>query len=220
MQSATAIAHPNIAFIKYWGDIDPELRIPANGSISMNLDGLYTRTTVSFDPELPRDEFRLGGDLITGFRHERVTKFLEHVRQISGMQAYARVESENNFPSGTGIASSASAFAALSLAASSAAGLQLDERDLSRLARRGSGSACRSVPGGFVEWQPGNEDTNSFATSLASADHWNMTASRCSAMSTKRPVPMQGMLWRKPARYRHHALLIPLAGWSCAGWRS
>jgi len=168
MQSATAVAHPNIAFIKYWGDIDPELRIPANGSISMNLDGLYTRTTVSFDPEFQKDEFRLGGELITGFRHERVTKFLEHVRQISGMQAYARVESENNFPSGTGIASSASAFAALSLAASSAAGLQLDERDLSRLARRGSGSACRSVPGGFVEWQPGNEDTNSFLFQAAS----------------------------------------------------
>jgi diphosphomevalonate decarboxylase len=174
MQSATAVAHPNIAFIKYWGDIDPYLRIPANGSISMNLDGLYTRTTVSFDPEFQKDEFRLGGELITGFRHERVTKFLEHVRQISGMQAYARVESENNFPSGTGIASSASAFAALSLAASSAAGLQLDAKALSRLARRGSGSACRSVPGGFVEWQPGNEDTNSFATSLASPDHWNL----------------------------------------------
>ena len=71
--------------------------------------------------------------------------------------------SENNFPSGAGIASSASAFAALALAASAAAGLQLSEAELSRLARRGSGSACRSIPGGFVEWQPGSSDDDSFA---------------------------------------------------------
>ena len=172
MPSATAIAHPNIAFIKYWGDIDPELRIPANGSISMNLDSLYTRTTVGFDLDLAADELCIGGELVSGIRHERVTKFLDHVRRISGMQAYARVESENNFPSGTGIASSASAFAALSLAASSAASIQLDDPALSRLARRGSGSACRSVPGGFVEWQPGNTDANSFSTSIAPPDHW------------------------------------------------
>jgi diphosphomevalonate decarboxylase len=174
MTSATAIAHPNIAFIKYWGDKDPQLRIPANGSISMNLDGLYSRTKVSFDPSLARDELRLGGEFVTGIRHDRVTNFLDHVRQMSEIKDYARVESENNFPSGTGIASSASAFAALSLAASSAAGLQLDEKALSRLARRGSGSACRSVPEGFVEWQAGDEDADSFAFSFAPPDHWDL----------------------------------------------
>jgi diphosphomevalonate decarboxylase len=75
---------------------------------------------------------------------------------------------------GTGIASSASAFASLALAAASAAGLALSERELSRLARRGSGSACRSIPGGFVEWLPGNGDEDSFAFSLAPADHWRL----------------------------------------------
>lgn len=172
MYSATAIANPNIAFIKYWGDVDPQLRIPVNGSISMNLDGLYTRTTVSFDAQLMLDELRLDGKVVTGVRFDRVTHFLDQVRQMAGLKAYAIVVSENNFPSGTGIASSASAFAALSLAASTAAGLQLDEQALSRLARRGSGSACRSVPGGFVEWKPGNSDLNSFSTSIAPPDHW------------------------------------------------
>ena len=105
---------------------------------------------------------------------QRVSQFLDHVRKLSGMQWFAQVESENNFPTGAGIASSASAFAALSLAASRAAGLELSETELSRLARRGSGSACRSVPGGFVEWQAGNSDQDSYAYSLAPPDHWNL----------------------------------------------
>jgi diphosphomevalonate decarboxylase len=84
------------------------------------------------------------------------------------------VESSNNFPTGAGIASSASAFAALSLAASAAAGLELDERALSRLARRGSGSACRSIPAGFVEWQAGEDDLSSYACSIAPPEHWDL----------------------------------------------
>jgi diphosphomevalonate decarboxylase len=142
--SATAIANPNIAFIKYWGDKDPMLRIPANGSLSMNLSNLQSRTTVSYDSTLERDELILDRKVPDDLAVERVTRFLDHVRHLAGISYYARVESENNFPTGSGIASSASAFAALSLAASKAAGLQLDERSLSRLARRGSGSACRS----------------------------------------------------------------------------
>jgi diphosphomevalonate decarboxylase len=84
------------------------------------------------------------------------------------------VDSQNNFPSGAGIASSASAFAALALASSRAAGLNLDEADLSRLARRSSGSACRSIPGGFVEWKAGTGDDNSYAVSLAASDFWDL----------------------------------------------
>jgi diphosphomevalonate decarboxylase len=86
----------------------------------------------------------------------------------------AEVMSENNFPSGAGIASSASAFAALAVAGSKAAGLSLSEAELSRLARRGSGSAARSIPGGFVEWQTGTTDEDSFAFSIAEPDHWNL----------------------------------------------
>ena len=174
IKSAEAIANPNIAFIKYWGDKDSRLRIPVNGSISMNLDNLFTRTRVSFDPVLKSDELRLDGEIVSGLPHERVSKFLDHVRQMAGISDYARVESENNFPTGSGIASSASAFAALSLAASTAAGLQLGEKELSRLARRGSGSACRSVPGGFVEWRVGEDDASSYAFTIAPPGHWEL----------------------------------------------
>lgn len=174
MITATAQAHPNIAFIKYWGDRDPRLRLPANGSISMNLDGLYTRTKVTFDPALQADQLSLNGRASHGPALQRVTAFLDRVRRMAHMDHRARVESENNFPTGAGIASSASAFAALSLAASAAAGLQLSEMQLSRLARSGSGSACRSVPSGFVEWLPGESDDSSYAISLAPPGHWDL----------------------------------------------
>lgn len=174
MQTANAQASPNIAFIKYWGNRDEVLRLPVNGSLSMNLGGLYARTRVTYDPDLAQDEFTLNGQLQTGGSLVRVSRFLDRVRALAGETCFARVDSENNFPTGAGIASSAAAFAALSLAASSAAGLNLSERELSRLARLGSGSACRSVPGGFVEWQPGAGDEDSYAFSIAPPDHWDL----------------------------------------------
>jgi diphosphomevalonate decarboxylase len=170
--TATALAHPNIAFIKYWGNQDDSLRLPANGSISMNLDGLFSRTRVTFSPDWLDDQLILNDRPVLGPGLQRVTRFLDRVRELSGLQLAAQVTSENNFPTGAGIASSASAFAALALAASRAAGLSLTEPELSRLARRGSGSACRSVPGGFVEWLPGDSDESSFAASIAPPDHW------------------------------------------------
>lgn len=169
---AAALAHPNIAFIKYWGNRDPELRLPANGSLSMNLAGLMTRTRVYFDPGLSQDEVWLNGQPIEGGARERVVQFLNIVRAWAGVRLAARVESENNFPAGAGLASSAAAFAALALASTAALGLRLDETALSRLARRGSGSAARSVPGGFVEWQPGRGDADSYAFSIAPPEHW------------------------------------------------
>lgn len=174
MKTASAIAHPNIAFIKYWGNQDESLRLPASGSISMNLEGLHTRTEVAFDASLPCDRLILDGQEVSGPARERVSAFLDHVRRLAGERAFAQVRSANNFPTGAGIASSASAFAALSLAASAAAGLELSEKKLSRLARLGSGSACRSVPGGFVEWMAGEEDSASFAVSIAPPQHWDL----------------------------------------------
>lgn len=172
MKPATALAHPNIAFIKYWGNRDDELRLPANGSLSMNLAGLYTRTTVSFQPSLPFDELIINGREVTGPALGRVSFVLDLARGAAKLDHRAEIISENNFPAGAGIASSASAFAALALAAARAAGLDWSERELSRLARRGSGSACRSISGGFVEWQAGSGDDDSFAFSIAPADHW------------------------------------------------
>ncbi len=145
-----------------------------NGSISMNLDGLFTRTTVSFQPSLPFDELVINGREVTGPGLERVSAILDLIRGMAGIGERAEVITENNFPSGAGIASSASAFAALALAGSRAAGLTLSEAELSRLARRGSGSAARSIPSGFVEWQAGTGDEDSFAFSIAPPEHWQL----------------------------------------------
>ena len=173
--TATARAHPNIAFIKYWGNRDDDLRLPANSSISMNLEGLETRTSVQFEASLKEDEITINGKMVGGATRERVCRMLDEIRTLAGIRPYARVNSKNNFPTGTGIASSASAFAALAMAASAAAGLSLTSIDLSRLARHGSGSACRSIPGGFVEWTAGTSDADSYAISFAPPEHWDLT---------------------------------------------
>src|SRR3990172_8960539 len=141
----TARPHPKIVLIKYWGNRDEPLRLPANSSLSMNLGALHTTTTVRFDSSLVMDQVILNGAEADAQQTARVSQFLNLVRQMAATDAFARVESENNFPSGGGIASSSSAFAALTLAASSAAGLNLHDQTLSPLARRGSGSASRSV---------------------------------------------------------------------------
>lgn len=172
MTTATAQASPNIAFIKYWGNRDNALRLPANGSISMNLDGFFTRTTVSFQPSLGFDELVINGHEAMGKGLTRVSAILDVVRAAAGIVAKAEVVSENNFPTGAGIASSASAFAALALAATKAAGLEWSESQISRLARLGSGSASRSIPSGFVEWKMGAGDEDCYAVSIAPPEHW------------------------------------------------
>ncbi len=174
-KKATARAHANIAFIKYWGNYDEALRLPENSSLSMNLEGLYTETTVIWDDEVSGDSLELNGQTQTGVALERVVKHLDHLRKrVSGVQGYAHVKSHNNFPMGAGIASSASSFAALTIAAISAAGANVPEYELSSLARLGSGSASRSIPTGFVEWFKGNSHETSFATSIAPPDHWDL----------------------------------------------
>lgn len=173
MTSITALAHPNIAFIKYWGNRDNELRLPVNGSISMNLDGLFTKTTVSFNSS-QQDSLKINNAEIKGKGLDRVSYILDIVRKMANMDEKAEVTSENNFPAGAGIASSAAAFAALALSASKAAGLNLSESELSKLARRGSGSASRSIPSGFVEWQMGKSEEDSFAYSIADVNHWDL----------------------------------------------
>jgi diphosphomevalonate decarboxylase len=171
---ATALAHPNIAFIKYWGMKDEDLKLPANDSISMNIGCLSTRTTVEYDQQLRADEIQLNGTPLSGAGLARVEDFMCHLRQMTGRSLFARITSENNFPTGVGIASSASAFAALALAGTAALDLTLSEQELSNLARWGSGSACRSIPGGFVEWRTDPSTNQSYAVSFAPADHWKL----------------------------------------------
>ena len=174
IHSATAIAHPNIALIKYWGNRDDTLNLPANGSISFNLAALEARTNVTFNLDFPADQLVINQEPAGGLALARVSAMLDLVRAIAKLNVHALVESTLNFPIGTGIASSAAGFAALALAASRAAGLDLNDKKLSCLARRGSGSACRSIPGGFVEWLPGISDETSYAVSFAAPDHWDL----------------------------------------------
>jgi len=171
---STALAHPNIAFIKYWGNRDARRRIPLNDSLSMNLDALTTTTTVEFNTRLKDDRVAIDGNEPSPSARARVVAHLDRVRALANSETHARVESKNNFPSGVGIASSSSAFAALSFAASRAAGLELDERALSILARQGSGSACRSIPPGFVEWIGGRTHEGSYAVSILPPEHWDL----------------------------------------------
>lgn len=171
---ASSRAHPNIAFIKYWGNRDPNLRLPENGSISMNLETLYTETRIIVNPDLHHDVFILNGKNMSGLTFERVHAFLDLIRNKASSPYFAEVTSINNFPSSAGIASSASAFAALAVAAASAYKLDLEERELSTLARMGSGSASRSVPAGFVEWYASNIHNESYAETIAPPEHWEL----------------------------------------------
>lgn len=174
LKTATARAHPNIAFIKYWGNADDNLRLPVNSSISMNLDGLYTQTQVTWDSGADRDRLVLNNIEETGPALKRVVQHLDVIRNRLDIYTYATVESTNNFPTGAGIASSAAAFAALTIAAVNAAGAQISERELTTLARLGSGSASRSIPTGFVEWHAGTQHEDSYAESVATPDYWNL----------------------------------------------
>lgn len=172
--SATARAHSNIAFVKYWGNRDQGLRLPANASISMNLADLHTTTTVEWNSELHVDTLTINGAAANETARTRVEKHLDALRARFETDRFARVDSRNNFPMGTGIASSASAFAALTTAACAALGAEISERELSILSRLGSGSAARSIPSGFVKWQAGDSHEASYAESFAPADHWKL----------------------------------------------
>lgn len=167
MHTGKARAYTNIALIKYWGKKDEELILPMNNSLSLTLDAFYTETTVSFDPALQADTFLLDGQLQNTAATAKISRFLDLLRELAGTKLRAAVTSENFVPTAAGLASSASGLAALAAAGNAALQLGLDDSQLSRLARRGSGSACRSIFGGFVEWEQGTDDLTSLAHPLA-----------------------------------------------------
>lgn len=171
LNSASARAHTNIALAKYWGKRDEELIIPMNSSLSLTLDHFYTDTQVTFDDSLTADFFELDNRILPA---TKLTPFLDLVRQKAGIKTFAAVKSFNHVPNQAGLASSASAYAALAAAASKAAGLELTRPELSRLARRGSGSASRSIYGGFVEWQEGHDDLTSVAVPIEEETDWKI----------------------------------------------
>lgn len=180
----TAVAPSNIAFIKYWGKADEALRIPANSSISMNLSGAYTTTTVDFSTAYTKDEVSYidtsDMDKLTRQREfgyeerKRVIEQLDRIRKSAHINTCAKVMTQNTFPKGTGIASSASGFAALTVAGFAAAEASLNEKELTIFARMGSGSACRSIPDGYVFWEKGDSSDTSYAYSLYPHGYWDL----------------------------------------------
>jgi diphosphomevalonate decarboxylase len=163
----------NFALIKYWGKADARLNVPAVGSISITLDSLWSDTDVEFDSGLEVDELVLDGKE-RAEQLDKVSACLDLLRERAGVRTRARVVSANNFPTGAGLASSASGFAALVTAAAAALELDLTPREASVFARRGSGSAARSIFGGFVEMHVGSapDGSDSFAEPLLEASAW------------------------------------------------
>lgn len=170
-KSGKARAHTNIALIKYWGKADEKLIIPMNNSLSVSLDKFYTETKVTFDSDYPADQLILNGKEANEKETKKIQSYMDIVREIANTDLHARIDSQNFVPTAAGLASSASAYAALAAACNEALQLELSDKDLSRLARRGSGSASRSIFGGFAEWEKGHDDETSYAHPI-DADHW------------------------------------------------
>jgi len=174
---ATANAGSNIAFVKYWGvgKGRSNRHVPLNPSVSMTLDVARTTTTVEFLPGLKKDICTINDRPAPPDALERVRRVLDRVRRISRLKAFARTVSVNHFPTSAGIASSASGFAALALAAARAAGLADNLKLLVPLTILGSGSACRSLNGGYVLWSPSTDgQASSRVRQLEDEDHWQL----------------------------------------------
>ena len=186
---ATAIAHPNIALVKYWGKRDVTRNLPAVGSISITLDTLSTTTTVAFDWALDGDQFELDGRDAPD-RAERVVRCLDLFRDRVTDAGCARVTSRNNFPTGAGLASSASGFAALVVAVDHALGAGLSRTELADLARQCSGSAARSLFGGFVElgFVAGSDRSETTTTQLLGAEDWPLAVAVAIVSVAEKPV--------------------------------
>lgn len=167
-QSATVRAHANIALAKYWGKADIAKNLPAVPSLSLTLEGMRTTTEVTFAPELTKDELFLAGRPELGKPLARASKLLNEVRGIAGVHSFARVRSHNDFPTASGLASSASGFAALALGAVKALGLEVPVERVSAIARAASASAARSLFGGYVELGASAES----ALRVAPPEHW------------------------------------------------
>ena len=166
---ASAIAHPNVALIKYWGKREAAANLPAVGSLSVTLGGLRTETTVEFDSSLNQDVLILNGQE-TPSEQGRLVACLDALRELADSPVHARVESQNDFPTGAGLASSASGYAALVKAGAAALGLNSNESRLLDIARIGSGSAPRSMFGGIVVLQ--NDDRGTVCKQLLGPTDW------------------------------------------------
>jgi diphosphomevalonate decarboxylase len=180
---AIARAQPNIALIKYWGKRDSDRNLPAVGSISLTLDELYTTMDVELDGALDRDELYVNGRSAQSML-PRVTRCLDAV--LGADRLRGRVTSESNFPIAAGLASSASSFAALVVAASAAGGRERRVNELAGLAGRASGSAARSLYGGFVELR--NDGDGIAVSTVLDGETWPLRI--VAAVTSQAPKPV------------------------------
>lgn len=184
----SAKAHPNIALIKYWGKRSIPLNLPAVGSLSITLGTLETTTTI--EPATGEEAYYLGGERVCGQEEKRLRAFVDMLRIQGANKAPLLIKSHNSFPTAAGLASSASGFAALTMALYRYLDLPLTIQGLSEAARQGSGSACRSIHGGFVEWRRGEDDdgSDSIAVPLAHAGWWDLKVLVCVLARGKKAV--------------------------------
>lgn len=170
----TVKANANIALTKYWGKKNDELKTPWNSNTSVTLEGLETTTTVEFSENYKEDKFILDEKEYKVGQEEytEVKEHLDIIRKKANSNLYAKVVSKNDFPTAAGFASSASGLAALTFAATKAIGLELDTKELSIIARMGSGSASRSLIDGFAIWHSSETSEGSFAQQIAPKEHW------------------------------------------------
>ncbi|KAG5533050.1 hypothetical protein RHGRI_027325 [Rhododendron griersonianum] len=190
--TVTAQTPTNIAVIKYWGKRDENLILPINDSISVTLDPehLCTTTSVAVSPSFDQDRMWLNGKefSLAGGRYQRCLKEIrsracDYVDEKKGIKItkkewenlHVHIASYNNFPTAAGLASSAAGFACLVFALAKLMNVKDDLGTLSSIARQGSGSACRSLYGGFAKWIMGKNDngSDSIAVQLADEKHWD-----------------------------------------------
>ena len=207
---AEAVAHPNIALAKYWGKRAGEGNVPATPSLSITLAGLSTRTRVTFDPALRADKVTLGGRVLSGAAHMRVAFVLDEVRKDVSSPQFAEVTSDNDFPTASGLASSASGFCALTLAAVTAAGLTWDLSRVADLARRTSASSARSFFSGFAELVP--EGATARAAQLAPKDHVPLTVLVCVTTEEQKAVSSGDGMKRVAERSPFYPAWVEFAG--------
>ncbi|MCJ1279716.1 diphosphomevalonate decarboxylase [Puttea exsequens] len=185
---ASTTAPVNIAVVKYWGKRDPTLNLPTNSSLSVTLSqsDLRTHTTASCSPSYPTPDTLLLNGVPQSLSTPRSTACLASLRALRSQLEKAdpslpplsahplRIVSSNNFPTAAGLASSAAGFAALIRAIADLYRLPQSSTELSLIARQGSGSACRSLLGGYVAWDMGSQadGSDSCARVVAERGHW------------------------------------------------
>jgi len=174
LSKVTVVSHPIQGLVKYHGLREPAKRIPFHDSISVCIEGLSTRTTVEVVEDVVRDSIRINGSVPKGMERRRVELVLNRLREIAGIRCGFRVSSQNSVAEGKGLGFSSSGFSALGLAAVEALGLKLDSISLQEIVRLGSGSATRSLAGGFAIWYA-NRNGKSYAEMLASPEDVHLT---------------------------------------------